>query len=87
MALWGAGEVLILARHLSQLPNELRGQIVSCLHPSTDVSLECSRTLSSAEWRDLLFCGSSIPWLWNLDPPFLVERRQHDLPAYYDDVA
>lgn len=82
------------ARHISgipepsnRLPPELVDEIDARIYPFENPPLASTRILLQSTWRDLLFYGTILPWLWDLDPSVLNTRRSDNVPAYDVDGA
>ena len=41
--------------------------IIQFVQPFGNLGLECTYIVPPASWRDLLFRGTALPWLWDLD--------------------
>jgi hypothetical protein len=61
------------------LPTEMIEKIYDNLHPFVNPPLACTRTLAPEIWRDLLFHGRLLPWLWDLDPTMPLLHEGNDL--------
>ncbi|KAK7756932.1 hypothetical protein SLS62_000948 [Diatrype stigma] len=68
-----AGIAQVLAR-VGQLPAELQELVEDQMEPFVDESLLCTRAFPPLWWREKLFEGNIIPWLWDLN--FEEVRRQ-----------
>ncbi|KAH1390722.1 hypothetical protein KXX49_002760 [Aspergillus fumigatus] len=56
-----------LSPRLEALPAELQDIVFKNLHPLINPPQTCTRSLPARLWRDLLFYGLVLPWLWDLD--------------------
>lgn len=56
------------------IPGQLQEQIVDDFHPFIDRDIQRTCELSPTIWRELLFQGQLLPWLWDLDPAILQGR-------------
>ncbi|KAH1283543.1 hypothetical protein KXX48_002253 [Aspergillus fumigatus] len=56
-----------LSPRLEALPAELQDMVFKNLHPLINPPQTCTRSLPARLWRDLLFYGLILPWLWDLD--------------------
>ncbi|KAH1375050.1 hypothetical protein KXX16_009423 [Aspergillus fumigatus] len=56
-----------LSPRLEALPAELQDMVFKNLHPLINPPQTCTRSLPARLWRDLLFYGLVLPWLWDLD--------------------
>lgn len=60
-----------LAAKLEKAPREIQDMCLCYLEPFIDESLVCTRALPPVWWRDALFRGGIIPWLWDCEFPSL----------------
>ncbi|KAI1323753.1 hypothetical protein F5Y16DRAFT_424668 [Xylariaceae sp. FL0255] len=76
-------DLVQIERRLRTVPQEIYDMILNYLEPFDDglgVSLTCSRLFTPRWWKDELFKGHLIPWLWDLQPAELKALR---ISEYY----
>ena len=66
-----------LAAKLERLPREIKNMCLDYVRPFVDEDLLCNRILPPAWWRDMLFRGQIIPWLWDRKFAFLPYLASH----------
>lgn len=65
-----------LSPRLEALPAELQDMVFKNLHPLINPPQTCTRSLPARLWRDLLFYGLVLPWLWDWTyPPYRAALR------------
>lgn len=56
---------VVMARIERELPLELKLKVERRLEPFVNESLHCTRVCEAEWWKDMLFDGHAIPWLWD----------------------
>ncbi|KAI0467190.1 hypothetical protein F4859DRAFT_279079 [Xylaria cf. heliscus] len=84
----GPDEHTGLFSRIQRLPQELVDRIIECLEPFEEdkgPSLQVTRILPPRVWKQILFSGHLIPWLWDLDNEEVTRYRIREF--YHSNIG